>query len=323
MRCKYCGEIIEKDYKFCLSCGKPAEDSRTKEETESIEYFEIETDNVKNKEKYDFSQFLKDDGDKEQEEIEFSTKNEKISEEKLFEEEIIKEEKSKENTAKHKIYEDDIEDTKKRVLFERSDYNFFDNMKKKKQEEKSRKNNYFDDYEEEKSYREEEKENNSRRNYYREPKSSRNDNKYYSESRRDYREDDYDIDFDSRREEELNKSIIKEKKKKRFWKRLRNALYNILVLLGALVLALALENPAYYFLMERGFFFIELISSKLRVMAILLIILFLLIPFFNCKGNAKIPILIFSILTSWTIIGWVVLLIICKISNRKWIINSY
>lgn len=314
MRCKYCGEIIEKDYKFCLSCGKPAEDSRKKEEADSIEYFEIETENAKNKEKYDFSQFLNDDNDKEQEEIEFSTKNEKIFEEK----------NSKESTAKHKIDKDDIEDTKKRVLFERSDYNFFENMKKKKEEEDNKKKYYSEENREKKKFYKKEENNNREDDYYKEPSykkysSNTEDNKYYRE---EYRQDN-NRQSNFAREEEINKNIAKRKKKKRFWKRLRNTLYNILVLLGAIVLSLVLEDPVYYFLMENGFFFIELVSSKLRVLAILLIILFLLIPFFNCKGNAKIPVLIFSILTSWTIIGWVVLLIVCKVSNRKWIINSY
>ena len=188
-------------------------------------------------------------------------------------------------------------------------------MKKKKQEENNKKKFYNDDNKEEKYYREEKKEK-SNKNYYREPKNNFSYDKYYRE------ENDEKI-FDSRSEEEISKNIIKEKKKKRFWKRLRNAIYNILVLLGAFVLALVLENPVYDFLMNNGFFFIEFIDSKFIILGILSIILLLLVPFFNCKGNAKIPILIFSILTSWTIIGWVILLIVCKMSNKKWIINSY
>lgn len=292
MRCKYCGEIIEENYKYCISCGKPIQDtideySKKKEEkqNDSIEYFEIENHEEEKNDKYDFSKFLYDKDDEELEEIQFSTKHEDIKE-AAKEANEKKEYDEKINETVRQNFEDDLEDTKKRILFERSDYKFFDSIKRKNKENKEKdriREQYNDDEDEKKEKKESFKE-------YRE----RSHNEY----------------------EELEKVALKNSKRKRFYKRIRNLFYNIIVGIGIwflytnfgnqIIEQISIRIPQLYY-----------IDYRLVELGFIFIVCFLLAPFFICKGNAKIPLLFFSILTSWTIIGWIILIIIAINSNFK------
>lgn len=296
MRCKYCGEKIEKDYKFCISCGKPIENTlennnEKKQGTQTIEYYEIETDMEKKDEKYDFSQFLsRDEVEEELEEIDISTGKDKEVNSEYTDE-----------TISYNV-EDDLEDTKKRILFERSDYNFFDSIKKNK----SKKKEYFD-----KSYinNESRKDKEAREEFKEESKS-----KFYN-----FRQEDNKKRMEDYSNEKLiEERIEKKKRRKRIWKRIRNIIYNILVTIMALVLSTVLVEPARYYLVELLNIDLYFLGDKIINIGILFIILFLFIPFFNCRGNAKIPLFFLCILVSWTIIGWIILLIVSIMSNRKW-----
>ncbi|QQK08539.1 zinc-ribbon domain-containing protein [Miniphocaeibacter halophilus] len=294
MRCKYCGEKIEKDYKFCISCGKPIENftennKEKSQSTQTIEYYEIETDMEKKEGKYDFSQFLsKDEVEEELEEIDISTdKNKKVHAE------------YQDETSRYNVEDDDLEDTKKRILFERSDYNLFDSIKKNKEKKKE----YFD----KSSINDEPRKNNDEE---KEKPRSRFSNFRKEDNRK--RKEDYS---NEKLEEER---IEKKKRRKRIWKRIRNIIYNILVTIMSLVLSTVLVEPARYYLMEIFSIDLSFLGDKIINIGILFIILFLLLPFFNCKGNAKIPLFFLCILLSWTIIGWIILLIVSIMSNRKW-----
>lgn len=283
MRCKYCGEIIEEDYKFCISCGKPVQDSideyNKQKNEQSIEYFEIENHEEEKDSNYDFSQFLYDESEEELEEIHFSTEHDTVEDK----EEMGNQDRDYSNETQRQDFEDDLEDTKKRVLFERSDYNFFESIKRKNKENKKKKEirDQYNDEEEEKR-----------------------------ESFKEYRErsnDEY---------EEMERNILKSNRRSKFYKRVRNLIYNIIVAVGVWLLFSTFGDRVLSILLE-WLPQLYMVSYRILEIGLLILLYFLLAPFFICNGDAKVPLLFFSILTSWTIIGWIILIIIAIRSNFK------
>ena len=273
MRCKYCGENIEKDYKYCIGCGKPTEDSikdYLKEEEksdENIEYFEIEVDKTE-EEHYDFTEFLKEE-EIEDEEIEFSTDNNK--------------------TRSEEIEYDNLEDTKKRILFERSDFKVFDKFKREKER-------IIIDKESGEQY--------SNGTKY---------NREYQKENSNYFQDK----FSNNKSVKIDKTKAR-LRRKRLGKQIRNIFYNIIVLIIVGILSIYLQGEFTQLLNYTGISFFFYLSDYMIIIGIFLLTIFLLTPFFICKGNAKIPLLFFSILISWTLIGWIILFVIALTSNNKW-----
>ncbi|WP_100065597.1 superinfection immunity protein [Miniphocaeibacter massiliensis] len=281
MRCKYCGEEIKEEYLYCISCGKPTSDSIKeykkeqenikKQETNSIEYFEIEQQEAEKEHNYDFSEFLYDSDEdlEEEEEVDFSPK-------------FNKAEDTISNTDRHQFdIDDDLDQTKERK-FRRSDFKIYDEIRKNKSKEKQKKT----------SQRRMETEGRKEKNY-----------------RQEVSYDDYINGNDIKLE--------KIKKKRKTWKKIRNFLYNIIAAIGIWILYTELRYPVIEFVANNITEEIYTLDAKFVELVILVILIFLFTPFLVCKGNAKVPLFFFSILLSWTIIGWIILMVVAISSNIK------
>ena len=194
-----------------------------------------------------------------------------------------KETKDKENiesTNRHEFdIDDDLEDTKEQK-FGRSDFKIYDEFRKNKgnSQEKIKKKT-----------------------------------KVKQEKKKKIETEDIKKQYISEEE----KKVQKLKRRSRFWKRFRNFIYNILAAVGIWFLYLLVKYPLIDLL---GDFIVgDVIYNNIQFaeLAILLIMIFLFIPFFICKGNAKVPLFFFCILVSWTIIGWIILIVVAISSNIK------
>lgn len=290
MKCKFCGEELQEGYKFCTNCGMPIAEEEN--DRDIPEYFEVVEDQ-KEKSKYDFSEFLGDykrEEERQREEI----KSKRPVFEKDFTDSLNK------NDIKSHV-EDNLEDTKKRRLFERTEYNLFEDINKNKSE------SFYDDNESSGFFTQ-----------YKKPKKKRE-----KTTKKINREENSEVNRNFYMEGEyVPEGYISKEELKRVRKKDRNrSIYHIVFNIFIAVIAGAFsyfEGPSIQsFLGETMGIFLH-IPEKFFLLMLYLAILFLLIPFFKCKGKAKVILLILSILLSWTLIGWIILMIVASLSNRKW-----
>ncbi|MDL2310684.1 superinfection immunity protein [Peptostreptococcaceae bacterium OttesenSCG-928-C18] len=279
MRCKYCGEEINDEYLYCLFCGKPS----IKSKEEHI----LEQERVKKQETAAIEYFeIENETEEKKEEYDFSKflyDNEEIEVDYSKETKKSQEDYDLENTINNEFeIEDDFDETKERK-FGRSDFKIYDEFRKNKQnnpnkqKEKKKKDNV-----------------NARKE-----KVVKNEN------------------IESQFISEEDKKIQKLKRKSRFWKRFRNFFYNIIAVVGIWLLYVLFVDAVVKLLAENVVGEVVYSNIQLVKIAILLIILFLFIPFFICKGNAKIPLFLMCILISWTLVGWIILMVVAIRSNIK------
>lgn len=290
MKCKFCGEELQEGYKFCTNCGMPIAEEEN--DRDIPEYFEVVEDQ-KEKSKYDFSEFLGDykrEEERQREEI----KSKRPVFEKDFTDSLNK------NDIKSHV-EDNLEDTKKRRLFERTEYNLFEDINKNKSEslyDDNESSGFFTQYKKPKKKREK-----TTKKINREENSEVNRN-FYMEG--EYVPEGY-----------ISKEELKRVRKKDRNRSIFHIVFNIFIAVIAGAFSY-FEGPSIQsFLGETMGIFLH-IPEKFFLLMLYLAILFLLIPFFKCKGKAKVILLILSILISWTLIGWIVLMIVASLSNRKW-----
>ncbi|MDO5017941.1 MAG: hypothetical protein Q4E02_01440 [Lagierella massiliensis] len=289
MKCKFCGEELLKDYKFCNNCGMPVEEEKAGEK--DLEYFEI-VENKKENSKYDFSNFLegyKEEEKRQREEIKSKRPNFNNTETNYENEDL---------NEKYNDFSEDLEDTKKRRLFERTDYDLFESIKKNKS----------------KSFYEDEGEG-FFKNYSKKKKSKDNINNsynddYYGEESRDFKSKYIPDGY-------IAKEDLKKLRRQDKVRTVYHIVFNILVVL-ILGIITYITGPLIQNFVDEKILYLENFPQKLFLLIMFLVLLFLFIPFFKCKGYAKVPLLIMSILISWTLIGWVILLIVARISNKKW-----
>lgn len=257
---------------------------------EVAEYFEV-VENKKEKSKYDFSEFL---GDYKREEE--RQKEESESKRPVFEKDFTD---SIKRDDLNKFVEDNLEDTKKRKLFERTDYNLFEEMNKNKSK------NFYEDRDSS-SFKSKEKKEKPRRE-----KRVREEREKDYEVRQDFSNDEYVP------EGFVSKEELKEVRKMDRRRTVFHYVFNILIVVIAGAFSYFAGEAIQNFLGQR-FGIFNAIPLVLFYIMLFLAILFLLVPFFKCKGKAKFLLLILSILISWTLIGWIILMIVASLSNRKW-----
>lgn len=290
MKCKFCGEELQEGYKFCTNCGMPIAEEEN--DRDIPEYFEVVEDQ-KEKSKYDFSEFL-GDYKREEERQRDEIKSKRPVFEKDFTDSLNK------NDIKSHV-EDNLEDTKKRRLFERTEYNLFEDINKNKSE------SFYDDNESSGFFTQ-----------YKKPKKKRE-----KTTKKINREENSEVNRNFYMEGEyVPEGYISKEELKRVRKKDRNrSIFHIVFNIFIAVIAGAFsyfEGPSIQsFLGETMGIFLH-IPEKFFLLMLYLAILFLLIPFFKCKGKAKVILLILSILISWTLIGWIILMIVASLSNRKW-----
>lgn len=257
---------------------------------EVAEYFEV-VENKKEKSKYDFSEFL---GDYKREEE--RQKEESESKRPVFEKDFTD---SIKRDDLNTFVEDNLEDTKKRKLFERTNYNLFEEMNKNKSK------NFYEDRDSS-SFKSKEKKEKPRRE-----KRVREEREKDYEVRQDFSNDEYVP------EGFVSKEELKEIRKMDRRRTVFHYVFNILIVVIAGAFSYFAGETIQNFLGQR-FGIFNAIPLLLFYVMLFLALLFLLVPFFKCKGKAKFLLLILSILISWTLIGWIILMIVASLSNRKW-----
>ena len=287
MKCKFCNEELQEGYKFCTNCGMPIAEEKSEE---VAEYFEV-VENKKEKSKYDFSEFL---GDYKREEE--RQKEESESKRPVFEKDFTD---SIKRDDLNTFVEDNLEDTKKRKLFERTNYNLFEEMNKNKSK------NFYEDRDSS-SFKSKEKKEKPRRE-----KRVREEREKDYEVRQDFSNDEYVP------EGFVSKEELKEIRKMDRRRTVFHYVFNILIVVIAGAFSYFAGETIQNFLGQR-FGIFNAIPLLLFYVMLFLALLFLLVPFFKCKGKAKFLLLILSILISWTLIGWIILMIVASLSNRKW-----
>ena len=257
---------------------------------EVAEYFEV-VENKKEKSKYDFSEFL---GDYKREEE--RQKEESESKRPVFEKDFTD---SIKRDDLNSFVEDNLEDTKKRKLFERTNYNLFEEMNKNKSKNfyEERDSSYFKSKEKKEKPRREKRVREERVKDY--------------EVRQDFSNDEYVP------EGFVSKEELKEIRKMDRRRTVFHYVFNILIVVIAGAFSYFAGETIQNFLGQR-FGIFNAIPLLLFYVMLFLALLFLLVPFFKCKGKAKFLLLILSILISWTLIGWIILMIVASLSNRKW-----
>ncbi|WP_300408884.1 hypothetical protein [Lagierella sp.] len=302
MKCEFCGEELQENFKYCTNCGMPVKVKKA--ENKNVEYFEI-LEKKKEPSKYDFSGFLEDYKKEEEKEFKESQRKRPIFNKENVED---KEDFDKDNTSRilEDEEEDNLEDTKKRRLFERTDYDLFESIRENKSksfyEEEKSSSNFFERFK---------KKGNSKKE---EPKSQYSEEKFYDkdsfEDERDFREDYVPEGF-------IPKSELKRLRRQNQMRTVTNFIFNIIVF-GVVLFVCFTGAETFKGFFARYFSIFDGMSPRFFIALTTSAALFLLIPFFKCRGNAKVPLLIFSILISWTLLGWIVLMIVATISNRKW-----
>lgn len=257
---------------------------------EVAEYFEV-VENKKEKSKYDFSEFL---GDYKREEE--RQKEESESKRPVFEKDFTD---SIKRDDLNTFVEDNLEDTKKRKLFERTNYNLFEEMNKNKSK------NFYEERDSS-SFKSKEKKEKPRRE-----KRVREERVKDNEVRQDFSNDEYVP------EGFVSKEELKEIRKMDRRRTVFHYVFNILIVVIAGAFSYFAGEAIQNFLGQR-FGIFNAIPLLLFYVMLFLALLFLLVPFFKCKGKAKFLLLILSILISWTLIGWIILMIVASLSNRKW-----
>ena len=257
---------------------------------EVAEYFEV-VENKKEKSKYDFSEFL---GDYKREEE--RQKEESESKRPVFEKDFTD---SIKRDDLNTFVEDNLEDTKKRKLFERTNYNLFEEMNKNKSK------NFYEERDSS-SFKSKEKKEKPRRE-----KRVREEREKDYEVRQDFSNDEYVP------EGFVSKEELKEIRKMDRRRTVFHYVFNILIVVIAGAFSYFAGETIQNFLGQR-FGIFNAIPLVLFYVMLFLALLFLLVPFFKCKGKAKFLLLILSILISWTLIGWIILMIVASLSNRKW-----
>lgn len=292
MKCKFCNEELQEGYKFCTNCGMPIAEEEN--DRDIPEYFEVVEDQ-KEKSKYDFSEFL---GDYKREEE--KQREESKSKRPVFEKDFTDSLNAKDINRESENF-NDLEDTKKRRLFERTEYNLFEDINKNKSAnsyDDNESSGFFTQYKKPKKKREK-----TTKKINREENSEVNRNFYVEE---EYVPEGY-----------ISKEELKRVRKKDRNRSIFHIVFNIFIVVIAGVISYFAGPSIQRFLGETMGIFLH-IPEKFFLLMLYLAILFLLIPFFKCKGKAKVILLILSILISWTLIGWIVLMIVASLSNRKW-----
>ncbi len=305
MKCEFCGEELHENFKYCINCGMPVKIKKSEEKP--VEYFEI-LEKKKEPSKYDFSGFLEDYKKEEEKEFRESQKKRPIFQRDNSESKGVID---KEKAAKVLDKEDDLEDTKKRRLFERTDYDLFETIKENKDKSfytETESPGFFDRFKRKKSSKEKIPE-------------EEYDDRYYEKKKEPFKKDNFEEEQDFN-EEYIPEGFIPKSELKRLqhqnrMRTISNLIFNIIVF-GAVVFICFISGETFRSFFGRHFSIFESMGPNIFVALFTSAALFLLMPFFKCRGNAKFPLLIFSVLISWTLLGWIVLMIVSAISNRKW-----